>query len=196
MKEKKMLTILGSPHPEGTTAAMLSCAEEAARKAGWTVEHIDLYQENLALCSGCRACLKTGGCVQEDGIGRIASLIRECDMVALAAPVYWANVPAVVKNMFDRLLGTAMEETPTFPRPRLSGRRYVLLTACKTPFPFSWIFGQSRGALRSMDEFFRTAGMKCAGRFVCANTERRKGPSKALRRRITRCWEERTGTSD
>ncbi len=25
----------------------------------------------------------------------------------LAAPVYWANVPASVKNLFDRLLGMA-----------------------------------------------------------------------------------------
>lgn len=64
-------------------------------------------------------------------------MLRECDTVILAAPVYWANVPAPVKNMFDRLLGVAMEETATFPKPRLSGKKYMLLTACNTPSPFS-----------------------------------------------------------
>lgn len=42
---------------------------------------------------------------------------------------------------------TAMEETNTFPKPRLSSsQKYILLTACNTPAPFSWICGQSRGA--------------------------------------------------
>lgn len=66
------------------------------------------------------------------------------------------------------------EETNTFPKPRLSGKRYMLLTACNTPFPFSWICGQSRGAFRNMDKFFKTAGMKCMGRFACTNTSKRK----------------------
>ncbi len=92
----------------------------------------------------------------------------------VAAPVYWANVPASVKNLFDRLLGTAMEETNTFPKPRLRGKQYMILTSCNTPAPFSWIFGQSRGAIRSMDEFFKTAGMKSAGKVVCANAKNKK----------------------
>lgn len=188
MNQRKMLAILGSPHVNGTTAAMLSCAANAARQAGWHVDIVNLYKEDIAFCKGCRTCLQTKKCIQTDSVERIAAQLRECDMVVLAAPVYWANVPAAVKNLFDRLLGVAMEETATFPKPLLAGKKYVLMTACKTPFPFSWIFGQSRGALRSMDEFFRTAGMKCAGRFVCANTEGGKGPSEALRRKIRRCW--------
>lgn len=187
MTEKKMLAILGSPHTDGTTAYMLSCAADAARGHGWHVDLVNLYEEEIAFCKGCRICLETKKCIQADSMERISTLLRECDMVILSAPVYWANVPAVVKNMFDRLLGMAMEETATFPRPQLSGKKYVLMTACKTPFPFSRIFGQSRGALRSMDEFFRTAGMKCRGRFVCAGTQGKKGIPERLARKIRRC---------
>lgn len=188
MSRKKLLAILGSPHPNGTTAAMLEYAVRASEGAGYDVTKIDLYQKNIRFCTGCRACLHTGTCIQQDDMQEITSLLQECHAVILAAPVYWANIPAPTKNLFDRLLGAAMEETNTFPRPRLAGKHYMLLTACNTPFPFSWMFGQSGGALRSMNEFFRTAGMKCMGKFVCTNTSKRKYLPKSLIRKIERCW--------
>lgn len=185
MSEKRLLAILGSPHPGGVTAQMLQCLVDGAERAGWHVDRVDLYEQDLALCRGCRACLETGACVVRDGGAEIAELLRRCDAVALAAPVYWANVPAVVKNLFDRLLGAAMEETAAFPKPRLSrDQTYLLLTACHTPAPFSWLCGQSRGALRAMEEFFRTAGMRRGGRFVCAGTGKRPAVPEGLRRRL------------
>lgn len=188
MSQKKLLAILGSPHLDGTTAKMLECAIHASEKAGYDVAKVHLYQKQISFCTGCRACIHTGACIQKDDIQEITALLQECHVVILAAPVYWANVPAPVKNLFDRLLGVAMEETATFPKPRLSGKKYMLLTACNTPFPFSWICGQSRGALHSMDEFFRTAGMKCKGKFACTNTSKRKTLPKSLIGKMERCW--------
>lgn len=187
MNEKKLLAILGSPHKNGTTAAMLSFAVRKAEKAGYTVTKVDLYEKNLSFCTGCRTCMDTKICVQKDDIQEIVAALRECDTVILAAPVYWANVPAPVKNLFDRLLGTAMEETAAFPKPRLKGRKYMLLTSCNTPFPFSWIFGQSRGAIRCMDEFFKTAGMKSIGKIVFSNAANKKELPVHLMRKIERC---------
>ena len=188
MSQRRALAILGSPHTDGITTSMLKHSIGAAEKAGYTVTKINLYEKNLAFCTGCRVCLKTEQCVQKDDIQEITSLLRECQVVILAAPVYWANVPAPVKNLFDRLLGTAMEETTTFPKPRLSGKQYMLLTACNTPAPFSWIFGQSRGAIRNMDEFFQTAGMKPMGKIVCANTGKRKTVPENILKKIAGCW--------
>lgn len=155
MKNKKLLAIYGSPRSHGITAAMLDCAVQTAQKAGWTVNKINLYDMQISYCTGCRACIHTGNCVQKDDIQEIA----------------------------------AMEETNTFPKPRLSSsQKYILLTACNTPAPFSWICGQSRGAIRAMDEFFKTSGMKCAGRFICTNTGRHKKPPTAIIKRIERYW--------
>ncbi|TCL57692.1 multimeric flavodoxin WrbA [Kineothrix alysoides] len=189
MKSKKILAILGGPHTNGITGSMLDCAIRSSEGAEYEISRINLYEKQLGFCKGCRACIRTGVCIQKDGLQEIASLMKECDMVILAAPIYWANVPACVKNMFDRLLGTAIEETNTFPKPRLPGKKYVVLTACNAPFPFSWICGQSRYAIRSMDEFFKAAGMSCAGRVVCTNAAKRKGKelSEALVRKIDRC---------
>lgn len=187
MNEKNVFAILGSPHEYGTTAAMLNSAIHKAEQAGYAVTKINLYEKELSFCKGCRICVDTHICVQKDDIQEIALLLHKSQIVILAAPVYWANVPAPVKNLFDRLLGTAMEETDTIPKPRLRGKQYMILTSCNTPAPFSWIFGQSRGAIRSMDEFFKTAGMKPAGKVVCANAKNKKELPKRITKKIERC---------
>lgn len=188
MNKRKVLAVLGGPHTKGITGTMLNVAIQKAEEVGCTVTKINLYEKNLNYCTGCRACINTQSCVQNDDIREIEQLLRESDTVILAAPVYWANVPAVVKNLFDRLLGTAMEETATFPKPRLQGKKYILLTSCNTPAPFSWICGQSRGAVRNMDEFFKTAGMKSIGKVVCANAANRKGLPKITIKKIKKCF--------
>ncbi|MDO5400793.1 MAG: flavodoxin family protein [Eubacteriales bacterium] len=187
MNEKTLLAILGSPHPNGITAAMLNCAVHQAEKMGYSVTKMNLYEKNLSYCTGCRACMNTRVCIQKDDIQEIVTCLQACQTVLLAAPVYWANVPAPVKNLFDRLLGTAMEETGTFPKPRLKGKKYMILTSCNTPSPFSWIFGQSRGAIRCMDEFFQTAGMKPIGKIVCAGAANKKELPKRTIKKIERC---------
>lgn len=187
MSKHNMLAILGTPHTDGITAAMYDCTVRSAEQAGYMVSKVNLYEKNLAYCQGCRTCLKTQTCIFNDDIQEISTALRQCQTVVLAAPVYWANVPAPVKNMFDRLLGTAMEETSTFPKPRLRGKRYLLLISCNTPAPFSWLFGQSRGALRSMDEFFKTAGMKPLGKIICAGAAAKKELPKQIHKKIRRC---------
>lgn len=191
MNGKELLAILGSPHANGMTAAMLNYAIRRAEEMGYNVTKINLYEKNLSYCTGCRACMDTQTCIQKDDIQEIVMCLQKCQTVVLAAPVYWANVPAPVKNLFDRLLGTAMEETSTFPKPRLKGRSYMLLTACNTPSPFSWIFGQSRGAIRSMDEFFKTAGMKPVGKIVCAGAANKKELPKLTIKKIDRCMKKK-----
>ncbi|MDE7423438.1 MAG: flavodoxin family protein [Lachnospiraceae bacterium] len=78
---------------------MLNYALEVAKQRGWQMDYIHLYEKNISYCKGCRACMKTKICVEKDDIQEIAGLLKECDVVILAAPVYWANVPAVVKNL-------------------------------------------------------------------------------------------------
>lgn len=182
--KKKLIAILGSPHENGSTAAMMDCAIKATNLSEWEIETIYLYQKRIAFCKGCRVCAKTGKCVIDDDLQEIADQIKTCDRIILAAPTYWANVPAVVKNLFDRLLGTALEDTTTFPRPRLSqNQQYILLTACNTPAPFSWLLGQSRGALRTMEAFFKTSGMKRIGCVTFPNAKgRAELPAKVIKK--------------
>ncbi len=168
---KIVLAIQGSFKKDGHTTSLLKSAVKQAEEKGYEVTEINLFEKNIGYCHGCNACLKAGECVlKNDDMGEITGLVREADVIILAAPVYWGNVPAIVKNLFDRLRGAAMEETKTFPRPRLNGKKYVLITSCSTPMPFAELFGQSSGLKRVTREFFKTAGVKCAGTVVCDNT--------------------------
>lgn len=181
--KKKLLAILGSPHEHGSTAAMLHCVLKIAGAQGWEITVVSLYEKQISFCKGCRICIKTGQCVLNDDLREIAELVKTCDRIVLSAPTYWANIPAAVKNLFDRMLGTAMGETAAFPRPRLSGKQdYLLLTACNTPAPFSRLCGQSSGALRAMNEFFKTSGMKRLGEVTFSNAQ----GSAALPLRVTK----------
>lgn len=186
---RRLLAILGSPHKAGSTASMLNCAVLAAERAGWKVDTVFLYEKNIGLCKGCRACMNTGICVCRDDLQEIAQKLKECDGVVLSAPTYWANVPGAVKNLFDRLLGVAMEDTMRFPKPRLSkSQQYLLLTACNTPFPFSWLCGQSRGAVRAMKEFFKTSGMSFMGTVVFTGAKGEAKLPSSVRKRIESYW--------
>lgn len=184
--QKRVLAILGSPHKNGATGSMLGYAVSIAKKRGYSVDYVALYDKNIKYCKGCRRCMEKRMCVQKDDIQEIAELLQKCDIVILAAPTYWANVPAIVKNLFDRLLGVAMEETKTFPKARLSKQqKYILLTACNTPAPFSYLAGQSTGAIRGMKEFFKTSGMKYGGRCVWTG-HKQEEPPKRIKRKIER----------
>ena len=115
--------------------------------------------------------METSECVfKNDDMPEITRLIKEADVIILAAPVYWGNVPAIVKNLMDRMTGASMLETDYFPKPRLKGKKYILLTACNTRMPFAKLCGQSSGISRVVKEYFKTSGVKKIGTVICSNT--------------------------
>lgn len=189
MNDKMLLAILGSPHRSGSTAAMLNCVVNAALKDGWQVNTINLYEKKLDFCTGCRRCNGTGVCIIQDDAAEIAALLKRADRVVLAAPTYWANVPAVVKNMFDRLVGTVIEAGSGYPQPRLAPKQqYLLLTACNAPFPVSWLTGQSGGTLRAMKTFFKYSGMKPMGCVAFAGAKDSAALPQHIQKKLENRW--------
>lgn len=175
MSAKKVLAIQGSYRKNGKTSTMLKAAVEEAKGLGHEVTELNLFDKKIDFCKGCGKCESTRQCVfKNDDIGEITELIKDTDVIILATPVYWGNMPAIVKNLFDRLTGAAMEHTLRFPKPRLSGKRYILLTACNTRSPFDRLAGQSSGIRRTVNEFFKTSGVKKIGVVVSPDTLRQK----------------------
>ena len=186
-EKRKVLAIQGSFRENGLTTGMLKQAAKEAEKAGHNVEYINLHKCNIKPCKGCRKCFETAECIfKDDDMVHIAESIKQADVIMLAAPVYWANVPGVVKNLFDRMSGTSMEETNTFPKPRLSGKRYILFTACNTPMPFAKICGQTTGLEKEVREYFKTSGIKHMGTVICANTSKNKVVPEKAKGKISR----------
>lgn len=182
---KKALAILGSPRKNGNAANMLMLAIQRAETAGYEVEYVDLYDRKIAWCRGCMGCKKTGVCVIRDDADHIREQLLHCDLLLISSPCYFANVPAPVKNMFDRLVGAIMDDNNrAIPKPRLKkSQEYILMATCNTPVPFDRLGGQSSGCLKNMKEFFHTAGMTCRGKVVFAGTRGKTAlPGKIVRK--------------
>lgn len=171
---QKALVIYGSPRKNGNLANMLDIAVSKAKEVGYEVISYNLYNMDIAFCNGCMACKRSGICVIHDDIDIIRENLINCDLVIISSPTYFANVSAPVKNMFDRLTGAVMDDNDgkhIIPKPKLSSKQeFILMTACNTPSPFDKLGGQSSGCIKSMYEFFHTAGMKCRGKVVFAGT--------------------------
>lgn len=150
--KKKVLGILGSPESKGNVAILLERVLKESKENGNEVKQINLYDMKMEFCRGCMVCRSKGSCVIKDDLDNLAKEILTSDVVVLAAPTYGANVPAIVKNMFDRMTGKVIKtEKGKAPKPLLTkDKKYVLITACTAPFPINIIGGISTGTLRAM----------------------------------------------
>ena len=186
----KIVAIQGSYRENGVTTSMLRYATDKLSQRGHQVTYINLFEKKIDFCKGCRKCLETAECVfKNDDMQEITRHIKNADVIILAAPTYWANMPAIVKNLFDRLSGASMMETKTFPKPRLAGKRYIFLTACNTPMPFARLCGQLPGIIRAVREYFKTSGIRCIGTVVCSNTGAKKEAAEGKFKKIDKILE-------
>jgi multimeric flavodoxin WrbA len=94
----------GSPRKKGNTNYLLSLFMNEAEKLGAQTRIIEVAQKNIVPCIGCGYCEKKGYCVtkNDDMTNEIYPLLREADVVVLAAPIYFYNVPAQLKALIDR----------------------------------------------------------------------------------------------
>jgi multimeric flavodoxin WrbA len=98
---KKILGICGSPRVGGNSEATFrkiikGCSEFAE------VEQLLLSQEHFQLCDGCLTCETTYQCHFAD-IHHVHKTISEADAVIITTPVYFDSIPAVLKNLLDRM---------------------------------------------------------------------------------------------
>jgi len=98
----KILGILGGPRKNGNSDILLNEALKAACLKGAHVEKIYLYDLNFKGCIACAGCAKTGKCVLSDDMTPLYKKLRTADAVIIAAPVYFAGIPAQLKAMIDR----------------------------------------------------------------------------------------------
>lgn len=102
MSAPRVLCIAGSPRRGGNSDALLDALETGVREAGGVPVRLVASQAGIAPCRGCNACSRTGVCVIRDGMDTARELIDAAHALAIATPVYFATVPAVLKVIYDR----------------------------------------------------------------------------------------------
>ena len=103
-----VIAINGSPRKKGNSAAMLEAAVKGAVENGASVERIDLFDLNYKGCVSCFGCKLLGGpsfgkCAQRDELTPVLDKILAADVVLLATPLYFGEVPGAVRNLFERI---------------------------------------------------------------------------------------------
>jgi multimeric flavodoxin WrbA len=102
----KVLVIHGSPH-QGNTMKLTRKFEETMRKHGSIhFEYLSVNELSIGMCQGCFNCITKGEdfCpLQNDDVKLILKKMDEANGVVICAPTYMYNIPAVMKNLIDRL---------------------------------------------------------------------------------------------
>ncbi len=107
---KKIVILNGSPRRTGNTSALVKAFTEGAESAGHTVTEFFLDSMNIHGCKGCFGghSSKECPCVQRDDMNKIYPVVRECDVIVLASPLYYWNMSGQIRTAIDRLF--ALEE--------------------------------------------------------------------------------------
>lgn len=98
----RVLCIAGSPRRGGNSDRLLDSLSAGVTEAGG--DPIRLIVSELAIkpCRGCHACSRTGSCVVRDDMDDVYRALDGANAIAVAAPVFFATVPASLKALYDR----------------------------------------------------------------------------------------------
>jgi multimeric flavodoxin WrbA len=102
----KVVGISGSPRKGGNTECLINESLDEFAKNGWTITKLYLSEKIIKPCTGCETCVKSGVCViSDDDTKFLFDEIASCDAVIIGSPVYYRNVTAQLKALFDRSFG-------------------------------------------------------------------------------------------
>lgn len=133
----KVCVLMGSPHRQGNTAAILEPFCDELRRKGADVEISWLYDREIRPCLVCRNCQRdwsTFGCVQDDDGQALFEAVFACDLLVLATPIYvWYCTPPM-KALLDRLVYVMNKFYGEERGPSLwEGKAMALLETCGYP---------------------------------------------------------------
>lgn len=118
----RALVTWAHPHPDGFSRAVKDTAVAALRRAGHTVEVIDLHAEGFQPVTRddegrARQAEKPG---VDDCTRRYAQSVRRADMLVFVYPSWWFGLPAMLKGFLERVLvpGVAFSVDPMLHRVR------------------------------------------------------------------------------
>lgn len=162
----RLLILQGSPRKESRVVNAASAISEIVKNAGGEIRVINTCQLQVRPCNGCMKCRETGICIlPHDDMKTVADAIQWCNALVVAAPTYWANIPGLLKLLFDRMVPVLIKDGPSghFPIPLHKGKCYAVITACSTPWPFNRLIGESSAMISVVKRIFRYSGFKYVG---------------------------------
>lgn len=139
------LIITAHPSTQGFTHAIAQKYRETKEKNGHTVEILDLYKTDLKLeylDYEEKAEMKQLTPTQLT----LQAKITQADELVFVFPIWWVNVPAILKNFFDMVLTSGFayrytKNTIIFPKKLLKGKTAKIFCTCDAIGLLYWFIG-------------------------------------------------------
>ena len=146
---KKAVIINASPRQNGNTKQLVDIF---MNECSCEVSIYNMYNENIAPCTACDVCAKTGECHMTD-TKHIIDDIFSSDFVIFATPIYCYSYPAPMKAFLDRLQPYYSDEK--YKNPAFERKGFVLASCGKSgKFGIDVIEKQSRIAFIELSASF------------------------------------------
>ena len=164
----KILLINGSPKGKRSNSLKLAYSFIEGFKNGCTddeesisIDELHVASMNIAACKGCFACWqKTPGiCCIKDDMQKVIEKLIDADLILWSFPLYYFNVPGILKNLIDRQLPMSLPFMSSKQdgygsgghdsRYDMEGKRHVLISTCG----FYSAVGNYDSVLRMFDHF-------------------------------------------
>ncbi len=101
---KNILIVHASPRKDGNSSMLAESFARGAREAGNDVKIIEVGHADIAGCKACEYCFShDGSCCQQDDMQNYYPLLRSCDVLVYATPMYYYNYPAQLRAFQDRM---------------------------------------------------------------------------------------------
>ncbi|WP_022669213.1 NAD(P)H-dependent oxidoreductase [Desulfospira joergensenii] len=98
-----VLGLQGSPRKKGNTHDLLSIFMEEAEKQGALTQTLLARELDIQPCKELIVCEKKGFCpIRDEMEPKVYPLLKRADIIVLASPVFFYNVPAQLKALIDR----------------------------------------------------------------------------------------------
>jgi multimeric flavodoxin WrbA len=98
-----ILGLQGSPRKKGNTNFLLSTFLQAAEQKGAATRIISVAESNILPCKEYVVCEKKGTCPIDDDLAAEGyGLLRQAEVVVLASPIFFYNMPSQLKALVDR----------------------------------------------------------------------------------------------
>jgi len=111
----EVLLLNASPKNYGATQKILEIIRSRLPHNA-TSEILCLGDVDIKYCLGDKGCYETCTCIQDDEMESIINKIDDSDVLIIAAPSYWADIPGQFKVFIDRC--TAYGDTNSNPEYR------------------------------------------------------------------------------
>lgn len=161
----RAVCICGSPRKSGSCSYIIDLFIHAFLGAENTAEKIYISDIDMNYYTGCKMCYDSGICVQQDSVLEVVNKLLQADLVLVAAPSYWADIPAQLKTFINRNtpFGDTNQNRIVKAEKHILGVS-VAVRAGSSP-------GENELILNSIEHYFGHMGITPVKRFSFLNTD-------------------------